>query len=534
MPHLSTDTPFSAPRDRRDGTRHRAIGHRPARRGRTTLGWVVALALTLTASPLAAAPSPAEDVAFLDALTWGVSPSSFVELRAKGRDAWLREQLHPPVGMRLPHEAEAAVAASMPRDSLYERTLYLESFKRAADSEPDPEARKNAHQSFQLLLQGAAQQATSATILRALYSPDQVRERLTWFWFNRFNVHQGKAMIRVGIGDYVDTAIRPHALGRFRDLLEATLRHPAMLRYLDNAENAAGHINENYAREIMELHTMGVGSGYTQADVEALARILTGVGLAPNREVIKVRPEHQADLVRDGVFVFNPNRHDYGDKVFLGREIHGRGWAEVEEALDLIARAPATARNVTRALASYYLGHPPDDALSRKLAETFTRTDGDIAAVMDALVHDPAFGTSLTSQFKDPMRFVLSALRMAYDGRVILNTGPVNGWLHRLGEGLFARTTPDGYPIDAAAWAGPGQFAARFEVARQIGSGPGGLFKPPAGDGPDVPAYPLLANGLYFTALEGSLSPATRSVLAQAISPQDWNTLYLASPEFAR
>ena len=124
------------------------------------------------------------------------------------------------------------------------------------------------------------------------------------------------------VGDYEDQAIRPHALGRFRDLLEATLRHPAMLRYLDNAQNAAGHINENYAREIMELHTMGVGSGYTQKDVQELARILTGVGIDPKPEApSSSRPQPQ--LVRDGSFEFNPNRHDYGDKVFLGHTIDG-------------------------------------------------------------------------------------------------------------------------------------------------------------------------------------------------------------------
>lgn len=534
MPRSLTADPFS--RGRRAGRGMEKLCGRgaPSRGAKRSVKALVVAASLLAATAGWAAPSPAEDAAFLDALTWGASPSSFRDLRTKGREAWLRDQLHPPAATRLPAEAQSAVEGLLPKDSLYERTLYLAAFKRAADSEPDAEARKNAHHAFRMLLQAAAQQAASETILRALYSPDQVRERLTWFWFNRFNVHQGKAMLRAGIGDYVDTAIRPHALGRFRDLLEATLRHPVMLRYLDNAQNASGHINENYAREIMELHTMGVGSGYTQADVEALARILTGVGLAPNREAIKLRPEHRADLVRDGLFVFDPNRHDYGDKVFLGHEIRSRGWAEVEEALDLIARAPATARNVTRALAAYYLGHPPDEALAGKLAEVFTRTDGDIAAIMDALVHDPAFAASLPGQFKDPMRYVLSALRMAYDGRVILNAGPVNGWLHRLGEGLFARTTPDGYPLDSAAWAGPGQLAARFEVARQIGSGPGGLFKPAAEGQPDVPAFPLLANGLYFSALEAGLSPATRSALAQAISPQDWNTLYLASPEFAR
>ena len=502
----------------------------------TRSAWTSALAgagLLLAASPLAAAPSALEDATFLDALTWGVSPSTFADLRAKGRETWLREQLHPAEAARLAAEVQAALNEN-PRDSLYERTLYLEALKRAADSEPDPDARKNARQYYQALLNADARQAASATILRALYAPDQLRERLTWFWFNRFNVHQAKGPVRIWVGDYVDTAIRPHALGRFRDLLEATLRHPAMLRYLDNTDNAAGHINENYAREIMELHTMGVGSGYSQADVESLARILTGVGIAPTRDAIKVRPEHRGDLLREGLFVFNPNRHDYGDKTFLGHTIKGRGFGEVEEALDLIARSAATARNVTRALATYYLGHAPDDALANPLAEIFTRTDGDTAAVMEALIRSPAFASNGEGRFKDPMRYVLSAVRMAYDGRVILNTGPVLGWLNRLGEGLFNRSTPDGYPIDQAAWTGPGQLSARFEVARQIGSGPAGLFKPASGDEPDKPAFPLLANGLYFTALEAGLSGTTRAALAQAISPQDWNTLYLASPEFAR
>src|SRR6202012_2042572 len=125
-----------------------------------------------------------------------------------------------------------------------------------------------------------------------------LQEQLTWFWFNHFNVHQYKANLRAMVGDYEETAIRPHALGRFRDLLEATLRPPAMLRYLDNADTAAGHINENYAREIMELHTMGVGSGYSQKDVQELARILTGAGIDLKPESPKLRPDWQPLYVR--------------------------------------------------------------------------------------------------------------------------------------------------------------------------------------------------------------------------------------------
>ncbi|MGH1571630.1 DUF1800 domain-containing protein [Methylobacterium sp. P31] len=476
----------------------------------------------------------AADAAFLDALTWGATPSSFAQLTAEGRSRWLQAQLHPPAESRLPPAVQAAIDALTPQGSLLERAQAFEVQAKAAKDIQDPDAKKAAQQAYQAALNTAARNAASIWVLRALYSPDQLRERLTWFWFNRFNVHQGKANLRAAVGDYLDTAIRPHALGRFRDLLMATLRHPAMLGYLDNAANAAGHLNENYAREIMELHTMGVGSGYTQGDVEALARILTGVGIDLNPDYPKLRPEHAADFRRDGLFAFNPNRHDYGDKVFLGTRIRGRGWAEVEEAVDLIARNPATATNVSWALATYFLGQPPDDALVAQLASVFSRTDGDIAAVMEALVREPAFTAERSGAFKDPVRYVFSALRMAYDERVIRNAGPVLGWLDRLGEGLFKRSTPDGYPLDAAAWSGPGQLATRFEIARQIGSGSAGLFRPPGPDQPEEPAFPVLAYGLYFSTLSGTLSASTRAALTQAVSPQDWNTLYLASPEFMR
>ena len=187
----------------------------------------------------------------------------------------------------------------------------------------DPDQKKTAQQAYQQAMTDRARQAAARLILRALYAPDQLRERMTWFWFNHFNVHQYKSNIRVLVGNYVEQAIQPHALGKFRDLLAATLRHPAMLRYLDNADNAAGHLNENYAREIMELHTMGVRSGYAQADVEALAKILTGVGIDTRPEDPKLKPELQSQLIRDGAFEFNPARHDYSEKMFLGHHHQG-------------------------------------------------------------------------------------------------------------------------------------------------------------------------------------------------------------------
>src|ERR1700743_2080682 len=198
-----------------------------------------------------------------------------------------------------------------------------------------------------------AKQAAARSILRALYASDQLRQRMTWFWFNHFNVHQYKGNIRILVGDYEDRAIRPFALGKFHDLLTATLYHPAMLRYLDNADNAVGHLNENYAREIMELHTMGVGSGYTQADVEALARILTGVGIDLKPEDPKLKPEWQAHVGRDGAFESNPARHDYGDKSFLGHPIKGSGFSEVDEAIDILVHSPATAMHISLKTRTY-------------------------------------------------------------------------------------------------------------------------------------------------------------------------------------
>jgi uncharacterized protein (DUF1800 family) len=310
-----------------------------------------------------------------------------------------------------------------------------------------------------------------------------------------------------------------------------------MLRYLDNDQNAAGHINENYAREIMELHTMGVGSGYTQNDVQELARILTGAGVNQSPQSApppKLSPERQSQYVRAGLFEFNPARHDFGDKVFLGHPIKGRGLAEIDEALDLISRAPATSRFISRKLAMYLVSDNPSPALVEKMSATFRQTDGDIAAVLKTMFGSPEFQNSLGLQFKDPMRYVISAVRLAYDDKVILNTAPILGWLGRMAQPLYAHETPDGYPLAEAAWDGPSQMATRFEIARAIGSGSAGLFKPDGPGAVDHPAFPQPANALYFTSLQATLGPSTRAALDQAVSPQDWNTLFLASPEFMR
>jgi uncharacterized protein (DUF1800 family) len=483
----------------------------------------------------AQAASPTHDLALVDALTWGANPSTMAAFAALGRERWLQSQLHPPSDEHLPKAAQQAIdALPAGRRSAFDLVADFDATARVANETADPEQRAAALKTYQDSMSDMARQAATANILRALYAPDQLRERMTWFWLNHFSVYQGKANLRVLVGDYQANAIRKHALGHFRDLLMATLRHPAMLRFLDNADNAAGHINENYAREIMELHTMGVGSGYTQNDVEALARILTGAGIDARPESPRLKPELEPFLVRDGLFEFNPARHDFSDEIFLGKTIKGNGFAEIEQAVDLLCANPATARHISDEIAIYFVADDPPKALVDRMAETFMRTQGDIASVLDTLFHAPEFAASMGNRFKDPVRYVLSAVRLAYDDKVILNTMPIQNWLNRLAEGLYNRLTPDGYALDSSAWDASGQMMTRFEIARQIGSSSFGLFKPPGPNGVDQPAFPLLQNELYFNLWQAELSPTTRAVLDEATSPQDWNTLFLSSPEFMR
>jgi len=504
--------------------------------------WLGCAALVMVAGTLSVVAVHANelnlrDMVLLDRLTWGINASSAAHLQTVGSERWLQEQLHPAANTALPAAARTQIEAMSDVHKFpFDIAVSFDQQAKSANQVADPDQRKAAQQVYQQAMNDRAKQAAARSILRALYAPDQLRERMTWFWFNHFNVHQYKANIRILVGDYEDRAIRPYALGKFRDLLVATLHHPAMLRYLDNADNAVGHLNENYAREIMELHTMGVGSGYAQSDVEALARILTGVGIDLRPEDPKLKPELQSQLVREGAFEFNPARHDYGDKTFLGHAIKGRGLAEVDEAIDILVQHPATATHLSRQIASYFVSDTPPESLVQQMAQTFKATGGDIAAVLSTMVHAPEFTASLKpgAKFKDPVQYVLSAVRLAYDDKVILNTVPIQSWLNRLSEGLFNHDTPDGYAMTSASWNGPGQMMLRFEIARQIGSGSSGLFKPDVPNAVDQPAFPLIQNSLYFNGLRQTLGSSTLAALDQAVSPQDWNTLFLSSPEFMR
>ncbi|HEV7618525.1 MAG TPA: DUF1800 domain-containing protein [Burkholderiaceae bacterium] len=472
-----------------------------------------------------------DTVRVLNRVTWGANASLAQQADALGLDNYIERQLHPNQS-NLPEPVQQQIAAmTITQHALDQLAQAMEQRRNDVASLADDDKKQAAQQAYQQELNRLAREAATRSLLRALYSPNQLQEQMTWFWMNHFNVHQNKGNLRVMIGDYEERAIRPHALGKFRDLLAATVHHPAMLRYLDNERNAVNRINENYARELMELHTLGVNGGYSQRDVQELARILTGVGVNPGPDAPNVRRQLQAQYVRQGLFEFNPNRHDYGDKQFLGQTIRGRGLAELDEAIDRLSRHPSTARFISRKLAMFLVSDEPPAALVKRMSQTFRQSDGDIAAMLRTLFDSAEFGQSLGRKFKDPVHYVVSAVRLAYDDKPILNAGPMLNWLNRMGEPLYGRQTPDGYPMIETAWASSGQMTTRFEIAKAIGSGNAGLFKTEGPQPQERAAFPQLANALYFQFLQKALSPATRQALDQAASSQEWNAFLLSSPE---
>ena len=526
--------------------------HRPGIATRL-LGWLpVALAglVPLAVPAQAAGPLSHDDVAWLQRVGFGIDSASVARYRQLGRARYLDEELAGRNDSLLP--AIAALISSYdvvntpPAQLLMAYRDKQQQFRNAAEG-ADKEATKKALQEYRKKLY---RQDAQVELLHAIYGGDQLKEQMVWFWLNHFSVYAAKGRVRLVAADYVEHAIRPHALGKFRDLLMATLKSPAMLEYLDNAKNVKGKTNENYARELMELHTLGVGSGYTQQDVQQLALILTGAGIAPPRERRPGRfgERGRPGFVRDGLFVFNPNRHDSGDKTFLGHTINGSGYDEIEQAVTLITRQPACARFISRQLAEYFVADQPPPALVSAMAQTFQRTDGDIAAVLRTMFDSPALAVSYGKKFKDPTQFLVSAMRFTYDGKPIGNAAPLVNWLNQMGEPVFGRITPDGWPLDAAGWSGSGQMAKRFEVARAIGSGRNRLFMsdsdtsgsrsdaavpniPPSNPPPLNP--PTLNTPLYRAAIEPYLSTATRTALGKARSPAEWNTFMLSSPDFS-
>jgi uncharacterized protein (DUF1800 family) len=411
----------------------------------------------------------------LNRLGYGPRPGDVKRVVAMGVNRYIEAQLNPQT-IRLPTELidrlDTLTSQDMPIGDLLAE--YVTANKAAKDG--DEEAKQKRKETLQLI----AEQTAEARLARAIDSPSQLEEVMVDFWFNHFNVYAGKGLDRALVSSYERDAIRPYVLGRFRDMLGATAKHPAMLFYLDNwlsvapgfqpargrnspvlAQNAkSSGLNENYAREVMELHTLGVDAGYTQQDVTNLARMLTGWTFDPR------------EMMRGGAtFRFVPRRHDDGDKDWLGKHIGAQGQREGEFALDILAAHPATAHHISYELAQYFVNDAPPPALVDKLAKRFLDTQGDIREVLRTLFASPEFWSSaqLDSKFKTPYQYVVSAARAT--GMTITNIRPLLGALTQLGMPLYGCQTPDGYKNTEDAWLNPDALTRRINFATALASG---------------------------------------------------------------
>ncbi len=319
--------------------------------------------------------------------------------------------------------------------------------------------------------------------------------KMTEFWFNHLNVFVGKAVTRPFMGHYVINVARAHALGQFEDLLLASARHPAMLLYLDQAQSNVRGINENYARELMELHTLGVNAGYTQNDVRELARILTG---------------WTVPFGQGKPFDFVPRLHDNGDKVLLGRSFKANGIREGEEAIRMLARHPATAKRIATRLASTFVSDVPPQTLVDRLTATFLTTQGDIRAVMKTLVASDEFWAPGNTLFKTPIDFACSALTATGGVKDPRDINQTLGFLAQAGQAMHGWQTPDGYKTDAATWLAPEALTRRADFAMGLGSRVA------------QPAF-----------LQAFLSPAARTRIEREPAGQRTG-LMLAGPDFMR
>ncbi len=463
---------------------------------------------------------------------WGATRGQLDQIAILGWRNYVEKQLQTSASAPLFAAAQVQIdeLPNIRRPAL-DLVMEFDELRRNQDSSPIEAERIAARQAYQNRMNAVAGEAAHRRLLRVLYADSQLLEHISAFWFNHFNVHQFKHDVRVLLADYEERALRPHALGSFRSILGAVARHPAMLRYLDNDQNANNKINENYARELLELHTLGVDGGYTQRDVQELARVLTGFGVRIQQEPPRLPARLEGQYLRDGLFEFNPARHDYGDKQLLGRTIRGSGAGELDQVLDLLVADPSTARFISRKLAVYFLSDDPPPAVVDRMARAFQATGGDIKATLRPLLLSSEFVSSKPAKFKDPQHYLFSAIRLAFEGQVLQNSQPLTGWLRRMGQGLYDRQSPDGYPSTASAWNSAGQLAVRFEIARQIGGGATAIFRSPvAGAAKPAPVKPDVAQ--IGQRLAPHLSARTKAALAQADTPQLWLTLLLSSPEF--
>jgi uncharacterized protein (DUF1800 family) len=529
---------------------------------------IVLWAATVTTEaqkPASAVPKSADDrtiVHVLNRLGFGAAPGDIQRVRQIGLAAYIDQQLRPerladhgmtarlaPFTTLTKSTQELAEEYFMPALAL--RRARQQQQGRSGTSAPAPDMSERPMRSPEQMEAMRAERAvltelTQQKILRAAYSERQLEEVLVDFWFNHFNVFAGKGQTRLYLTEYERDAIRPHVLGKFRDLLGATAHSPAMLFYLDNWQSAsprempeprrpfvhrapgadtplqnrrARGLNENYARELMELHTLGVDGGYTQKDVQEVARALTGWTIDAPRQ--------------GGSFRFNPRMHDDGEKVVLGHRIKaGGGKQDGEQVLDLLAAHPSTARFIATKLARKFVADTPPAPLVERAAARFRETRGDIREVVRTIVSSPEFfaASAYRAKVKTPFEFAVSAVRAT--GIEMAGALPVVQALRELGMPLYGCQPPTGYADRADAWVNTGALLGRMNFAVALTEGKLRGVRPvrTPWDGDPVRTRDMLIK----TALAGDISAGTRATIEKASTSAQTVALLLGSPEFQR
>ena len=530
-------------------------------------GLTVSLAWVNLGSPAhpAGAALPDDDKAIahvLNRVGYGPRAGEVAKVRAIGVQTYIDQQLHPDhvadAGMNARLEGLTTVGMSMSEIATRFEIPQLE-MRRARRQEaaqgkgqeeqtsPAPDMLRRGNQPIVELSQ--------QKVLRAIYSERQLQEVLADFWFNHFNVDARKGRDRFMLTEYEREAIRPHVLGRFRDLLEATAKSPAMLFYLDNwmsadpngphvdsrvaagrgfgrgpfggrgfgprqpgAANGQGNraprgLNENYGRELMELHTLGVDGGYSQTDVTEVARAFTGWTIERPRE--------------GGGFRFEPRIHDPGEKLVLGHVIKaGGGQSDGEQVLDLLSRHPSTARFIATKLVRRFVSDTPPASLVDRAADRFRQTDGDLREVMRTILTSPEFFAPevFRAKVKTPFEFIFSAARAA--GAVVQDATPLVRSMQQLGMPLYLCQPPTGYKDTAEAWVNAGALVNRMNVALALASGQmrGITVDVASADGRDIAAR----------LLQRDVSETTLATIDKATTVPQRVALTLGAPEFQR
>ena len=475
----------------------------------------------------------------LNRLGFGPRPGQIEQIEKTGLENWIQAQLHPekigdPVveARLLQYPAEALSAAGLldqypPPDAGAKRLgiTRAEYDKRLQDMAKDPAAAnaipfKDQNEIVNTLAE--------VKMIRAVYSERQLSEQLDDFWFNHFNVFVYKDLDRWYLIPYERDAIRPHALGKFRDMLEATAKSPAMLFYLDNASSADPHafdrlkqhpvhprpgqklppvggkrgLNENYGRELMELHTLGVDGGYSQQDVIEVARAFTGWTI-----------ENQRD---NPSFYFDDRLHDPDPKRVLGKKIKGGGIKDAEQVLDLLVKDKHTAHHISLQLAQHFVSDDPPATLVARMEKTFEKSKGDIRATITTMIYSPEFWSraAFRAKVKTPFELVASATRAL--GADMDQPRTMVQWVNRIGEPLYQCLTPNGYSDKGASWVSTAALLNRMNFAVDL---TGNKIRGAQVDlnslvGADITASPQLAmDRVESVFLAGQVSDATRATL---------------------